>query len=69
MIWKNSIIECYYSCSGSDQSEGHYYLKREDGKGNASLHRFKGSIYLEGSFDEEIDREKVEGMWKVKLIK
>lgn len=49
---------------GESLGEGHYRLKKLAGKGDATLHRFPGSMILEGFWIEEAEQ----GMWRIRLL-
>lgn len=49
---------------GTEHEPGHYELSNKDVKGRATLHRFKGSKFLEGWWQEN----GTQGMWRITLI-
>ncbi|MCQ4327153.1 hypothetical protein CXK94_02580 [Stutzerimonas stutzeri] len=53
-----------YAYSGTAQGEGHYQLRCEGyPECRATLHRFEGSVFLEGFWVEESGQ----GMWRIRL--
>lgn len=48
---------------GEEQGQGHYLLESEEPQGRASLHRFPGSLILEGYWEED----GMKGMWRIEL--
>ena len=48
---------------GTEHESGHYELFKEDGKGRATLHRFKDGGFLEGWWQEN----GMQGMWRITL--
>lgn len=52
---------------GKEQGEGHYVLRREEGYGQAGLHRFAGGGFLEGYWEEDDDGGISTGMLRIEL--
>jgi len=52
---------------GTEHGQGHYKLSREDGRGQASLHQFKNSLFLDGWWEEEGEEGIEKGMWRIEL--
>jgi|SRR3990170_6091423 len=50
---------------GTEHESGHYELSSKEVKGRATLHRFKGSKFLEGWWQED----GAQGMWRIALVK
>lgn len=48
---------------GTEHEPGHYELSNKDVKGRATLHRFNGSNFLEGWWQEN----GMQGMWRITL--
>ncbi len=51
---------CY---RGKNTGDGHYQLTAAERNGRASLHRFPGSNFMEGYWNEDDSR----GMWRIEL--
>jgi len=49
---------------GQEQGAGHYILSSPASNGEATLHRFTGSKFLDGYWSED----GVRGMWRIALI-
>jgi len=62
--YRSSVDESGYTVyEGKELDEGHYLLECVSPVGRASLHRFPGSLILEGYFEEG----ETQGMWRVTL--
>lgn len=48
---------------GNSSRDGHYRLKKDSGRGDATLHRFPTGKILEGFWVEDAQQ----GMWRIRL--